>query len=486
MRIQLYTYNFQTKNSAGNPVRHTDIIKNTISGGRKDTPVSFEGNPAGFFKNISRFLRAKGYADAIAAHITDNGLQKSFIFRTFGMEPLEGIQYGIKVFDGMSMKDIQYMSENLHVIAVKRGCKNMCGYCYADAKPQKREMSWEDFTAITRGYKKLRKRLNNIDIFGENFPCNDDVARSTELFYDTDCIDLVIKNKKGKSFDFIDMADEINSSLGRKTVFDTSGWNPKSEVLQKRAEKYAGYYSKQENMDKLSAFNLSFNLFNASYIASVRAQRAGDTQKAQRLLDRFTDRIANAVYTFTPVLENPRFYILSRCFNSKTARNAKDFDDIAMKKVSMQVINKLAQKYSADLKGAQTYVKSQNDVEKKVCTAFGKMMNFETDLNSVGRMKAFMDEFNIKCPIQNHQETTKILIDEIKHDGRLGRHVMQRLIDTDGKVYHMDYARFFPTELQLNIPNKNIPSPPLANTVKDFTVTKEMLNRPEKYISADA
>mgnify|MGYP003320369278 CR=1 FL=1 len=67
------------------------------------------------------------------------------------MEPFEGIQFGIKAFEGLSMKDIQYMSENLHVIAVKRGCKNGCAYCYADAKPSKREMSWEDFTTITKG-----------------------------------------------------------------------------------------------------------------------------------------------------------------------------------------------------------------------------------------------------------------------------------------------------------------------------------------------
>ena len=45
----------------------------------------------------------------------------------------------------------------------------MCGYCYADAKPSKRAMSWEDFTTITKGLKTLRKRFSGLDIFGENF-----------------------------------------------------------------------------------------------------------------------------------------------------------------------------------------------------------------------------------------------------------------------------------------------------------------------------
>ena len=44
----------------------------------------------------------------------------------------------------------------------------MCGHCYADAKPQKSEMCWEDFTKITQGYKKLRERMHGLDLFGKN------------------------------------------------------------------------------------------------------------------------------------------------------------------------------------------------------------------------------------------------------------------------------------------------------------------------------
>ena len=54
---------------------------------------------------------------------------------------------------------------------------------------------------------------------------------------------------------------------------------------------------------------------------------------------------------------------------------------------------------------------------------------------------------------------------------------MHRLIDTDGKVYHMNYARFFPTELQLNIQGKNEPTPKLANLLEDCVLTRELLNK---------
>ena len=101
----------------------------------------------------------------------------------------------------------------------------------------------------------------------------------------------------------------------------------------------------------------------------------------------------------------------------------------------------------------------------------------ETGLNSSGRMKEFMKDFNIKAPMQDHTETTKRMIQDLKENGRDHKALAKRLIDTDGKVYHMDYARFFPTEIQLNIEDKS-PTPPLAN-LRDFVVTKEIINRPE-------
>ena len=63
---------------------------------------------------------------------------------------------------------------------------------------------------------------------------------------------------------------------------------------------------------------------------------------------------------------------------------------------------------------------------------------------------------------------------------------MLRLIDTDGKVYHMNYARFIPTETQLNIAGKDTPVPKLANLTGDFRITKELLNRPEVFIIKSA
>ena len=106
-----------------------------------------------------------------------------------------------------------------------------------------------------------------------------------------------------------------------------------------------------------------------------------------------------------------------------------------------------------------------------------RLERIDTGLNSSGRMRQFLETFNIEAPMQDHTKTTRYMIKDLEENGRYHRVLAERLIDTDGKVYHMDYARFFPTEIQLNIKDKT-PTPPLAN-LREFVVKKELINQPE-------
>ena len=141
------------------------------------------------------------------------------------------------------------------------------------------------------------------------------------------------------------------------------------------------------------------------------------------------------------------------------------------------VLNKTTDLMSRDLNGERKYVKTQNDLDNKINALTKHLTVIDTMLNSSGRMKKFMSEFGIKAPMQNHSETTPLVINDLKTLGRFHKALAFRLIDTDGKVYHMDYARFIPTDIQLNIPNKNIPSPELANMVNEFKITDEIINK---------
>ena len=483
MRIEYNNriYNSKASYTSAKTESHTRLLQDKLELNLKKTNsnISFSGNPIQSLLDFWKYLKVQRFANSLNQYLQTQPNHENLPFRNISMENLEGLQYGIKVFKGLTMKDIQYLSENLHVIAVKRGCNNMCGYCYADAKPSKREMSWEDFTTITRGFKKLRARLGNLHLFGENLPTNrDPIFTTTEVFYDADCMNIAIKDKKGKIYDMRHLITEIYDSLGRKSCFDTSGWNPDNKIMQKHAEEYAEYFSNPENMKKLNAFNLSFNPFNASYVAGVKALKSNDFEKYQRLRGKFTDRIANAIYTFTPLLKFDEFGIMVRSFGLK-AKHAKHFDYKSMLGLIQEVSNKLEVLYKNDLNGAKKYVHSQEELKEYMKLAKQKMRMISTELNSSGRMKQFLETFKISDPtLQNHTETTKLMYKELAEDGRYHIHLAKRLIDADGRVYHMDYARFFPTEIQLNIKDKT-PTPKLANLREDCLITKEMINRKE-------
>ena len=451
-----------------------------VTGNDCKSQIAFKGNFLTEIKDFKNFIKSMNYAYSL--YRASKNMEKPFILREYCMEPLEGLQYGIKVFKGLSMKDIQYLSENLHVIAVKRGCNNMCGYCYADAKPSNIEMSFEDFSSITEGFKTLRKRMFGLDLFGKNIPVDEPVYKTTELFYDADCMNIILKDKKGKMYDFTELSAKVYNDMGRKTVFDTSGWFHKNQILQKRAEEYAEYFSKPENMNQLAAFNLSFNPFNISYIASVKARRAGDIQKAEKLRDRFTTNMANALFTFTPLFKYPEFQVMARSFPAST-KNAKEFNTNATLELIMETISKVSSMYQKDLNGARKYVNSQRDIDTLVEILINeKICKISTALNSAGRMREFLKEFNIKADLQNHEKIVKPMIDDLQENGRYHKFLALRLIDTDGRIYHMNYAKFIPTEIKLNLKNKDIKPPKLANLVENYTITKETINKPEVWI----
>jgi len=437
-------------------------------------------NPVTELKGFLAYKRAQKYADRLLDYVNNEVGADNFAFRYLNVDILEGLQYNIKAFKGLTMKEIQYLSENLHVIAVKRGCTHMCGHCYADAKPSRRQMSYEDFHTITGGFKTLRKRLHGLDIYWSNNPMaqQERIYKTTELFYDADCMDIVLKDKKGKEYDFIELANELYDSLGRQTVFDTSGWDINNKKLQERAFKYAAHFSSPENMEKLAAFNVSFNVFNASYIASRKALQAGDIEKAARLRNKFTTNMANTLFTFTPVAEHPNFGIMLRSFRAFTAKHSKGFNEKDMVALRTEVLRKLDDMFRKDFEGEKRYIKVEADIKKYMALFNRKMDKIDTRLNSSGRMADFVKEHGIvTTAFQDHSKTTPIIIDSLKESARKPKTILMRLIDADGKVYHMDYARFIPTEIQLNISGKNKPTPTLANLVKNFVITRENLNK---------
>ena len=77
----------------------------------------------------------------------------------------------------------------------------------------KKEFSWEDFSAITEGFKKIRKRAGKLNLFGENLTLNKEKISKNNLFTLND-------KEKADGKDYItimnDIIDELKKELYKK------------------------------------------------------------------------------------------------------------------------------------------------------------------------------------------------------------------------------------------------------------------------------
>ena len=212
-------------------------------------------------------------------------LMLSFIGRDkdpyyYNLKSIEGIQKGIKIFEGLSLKEIRFLGQDLHTIIVKRGCYNKCLHCYAGAQKPKKEFSemlFEDFKALIEGFEKLKAKS------GINFISDSSKNTYRSLVYDADNIDIGIKDLQGNIHEFPELNKMLYKCTKQKGIFDTSGWPIHSKIYQQRAERIISYYSNENNINELYQFNISINPFHSILVKSNELNEKGYTQKAEDL-----------------------------------------------------------------------------------------------------------------------------------------------------------------------------------------------------------
>lgn len=381
-------------------------------------------------------------------------------------EELEGIQKGIPVFDGLNMKQILFSLASLMSINLIRGCNNGCVHCYAKAKPPIPEtndtvnrMSYEDFESLIDCVGELTKRAG-IKIFDEDVPLS--------MFYDSDCVDIAIKDKDGKIYDFIDLNEKFIDSTGEGGIFDTAGWYRQDSRRQKRMEKYVEYFSTDKNMQKLKQFNISFNPFNPAYVKSVEHRLAADNFEKKGMIDEFNqekkeenrwrrvyvDRMANVFYTCTPLFDKEEFNILIKYIGDSNPK-FKGYDIEAMQGLKLHIIDALWNRYEDDLeKGDTKFVKNEDDSYKKI-----SLLRQELGLDKVyknyklGIIGNLYDFYNKKGEYPVIRYGCKDYI----------RYTDKKVIDSDGKVYVFmpHYNMVIETDIRFNFKNQNKSTAPV-------------------------
>lgn len=280
------------------------------------------------------------------------------------LEKAEGIQKGIEVFEGLSIKDIEKILK-FGALLLNRGCVNNCIHCGYSATPisdlTQDKMSFEDFSSLVEGIKELEKRTNNKLVI--------DRSLSSNLFRDSDCIDIELNDQSGKIYDYVDCVKEFDKlKFRQRTQFNTSGWNPDSIKHQKRAEKLIDYLLSDEN--KIEEIYISINPYHPLFVKSQEINPHFKPKQAQQLKENYFKRIANAMFVFTPLIANDNvdfeYNFLIRAINSQKSKT--NLDETKLRPIKQGILKELRKMYENDYKTEKKYIRSRSQMKEYLKT----------------------------------------------------------------------------------------------------------------------
>lgn len=396
-----------------------------------------------------------------------------------------------KIFEGMTQKEINFILDDLSMIATTRGCPNRCLHCYANALPVQRDhdnfvsqMPYEDYVDLINSIGMVKHGKQD-KLFGKPSTLN--------IYFDSDCMELGLFDKQGEFHDYTELHQIYFNATGEYTLFDTAGWNYKQPKMQERAEKYVDYLCK--NNGKFYQINLSLSPFSPLYAKAIEygynPQKYSATKldqppktNGEKLYREYIERTANMLYTFTPLIGHDNFGILVRSVDNKE-KNMQEFSVNAYKQTRLNVLNRLYQRYREDLQGEQKYVKTEQQAMYYLQKYMDLMSYYDTTLVGVGRYK---DLFESRNPNMSEDEKIKHFSDMREKDEKYqelkanptAQNIhknFRKFINTDGRVYLFNTYHFVPTELQVKLSTNNKATPALTpKPVEDFVITREMIN----------
>lgn len=413
------------------------------------------------------YQKAKKYLSERIGVLRNQHRQLSLV--NFDLTKLNGIQKDIEVFKGLSMKEIAFTYDHLSNIAAYRGCPNLCACCYANAIPHNlhnlkghvSSMSKEDFDSLALGIKKLNSRLGFSAIRAPKKEYND-----AALFHDSDCSVLEIKDKTGKTHDFIDLSRIFANSSGHPILFDTVGWNKNDSKTQQKIDKIVKYLLSAEGQKNVDSINISINPFHITNVQSIKNKGAGNIQEARKCQDKYVERMANVLYTFLPLLNDERFNFITR---AAYGGEYKEYKKSALDKLIQKILKELEDQY---LRGVLHEKPRQ---VKATVKALKEKIYPIFDISSAGRGSTL---FNFKS--QTYISTEKTKHEDIKalHENLKSQDCFYtKTIDANGRVYVTNFISVFPTQVRLNFANKNKKTLPLGDESGTFLITKKMIDR---------
>lgn len=444
---------------------------------QKNSATTILFTPPSFKALSPKYFKAKQYLS------TCNNINAKTSLYDLDLNRLEGIQEGIKVFKGLNMKEIAFYLTSAREFAISRGCRNMCSHCYADARPPIKEnsekinkISWEDFTSITGGIKELNKRLGFMAMSPENEIINDGRNYVTP-FHDADSIDLVLKDNLGQEHDFIDISKELLDATGFKVLFDTCGWFPNNKTAQIRAEKYIEYFIKNSNLRDKLGVNISFNPFHSSYTRSLILAKENKVEKANKMRNLYTTRMANVLYTFTPLVGSKNFKLIARSIRDDI-KELDGFTEKDLDSLFKETISKLKELYTEDLNTENKYIKTPQDITNKL-NEYQKLYKVRNTIDYTEKLLKLSNTENYHLKLTN--EDIELANNTVKTMNNPLQAILDckfcGITDANGDFYLTTYNSTYPTEIKLNLSASGKTTSPIRpNLQEDLPVTKNKIN----------
>lgn len=414
-------------------------------------------NPYRFIKS-ARAARAQSYAKTLSSDEVLHLSQKQ-------QKRLEGLQYGLKSFEGLTFKEIYFLisKPDALFVPVYRDCAGRCAACYVNGRPKRHDiadrlerMDFDDFKNFTNDLKELNKRLKfNLrnKFLQNNF--NKTSAKEepvSALFYDSDCKDIWLQDKDGRVHEFSELNKMLHEATGIKGLFDTAGWSPRNTGVQQRVERMVDYYTASNHADEIDEINVSLNTYHGLLVKANQFKAKGDMEGYKRLRYQYVKNMANAIYTMTPFLNSPlevkkKYVVLVKCVNSSTPAAFNDYKSDTLQKIIDEIFVELEKKYCDDLKsGVKKYVQSEENIPKLLKAHRERFSNVITWLspNPANELFSKLPQADYAL-VKNRKASFKDVLE--------AAHAV--FINMNGKVYLSNDSEVFATDLQLNFKNKN-------------------------------
>ena len=424
-----------------------------------------------FLGNISEQTNAQNYLNTQKANLNSKNI-KNIDISCFDLEKLEGIQSGIKIFDGLNMKEIAFITTNLLEIAVNRGCYNNCAHCYAEGLPPLKEtekqtskMGWENFKSLCNGFKELNNRLG-FNIF------NPDSYMTA--FHDADCSQIYLEDKDGNIHDWTEIAKNLYSATGHSQLFDTAGWYLEDKKAQARVEKYVKDALKDKDKSYFLEFNISANPYHAMHYRAVQHMKKGNKEKEYFFREKDAQRMANVLFTLTPLLNlDNKLNFIARAMNPMS-KNSEGLNSKDLVKTYNLYFDNLKKLYIDDYYGEQKIIKNKKDIQRYINAFQAKLSHIDTQPGVTKRLaQIYAPDDPSVIDAQNY-----ILNSPAK---ALEQH-FYTIIDANGDIYMTNFYESYKTDLKLNFENSHKSTRLFAPNLCSEPVTKKMINKHTKQL----